>query len=77
MPVKKIDFEQSMKRLEEIVELLERGEAGLEESLALFEEGSGLMRRCAKLLDEAEQKVTMLKVGANGEPEEVPFTGEE
>ena len=37
MAEKKLTFEQSMARLEEIVKLLERGEAPLEESLALFE----------------------------------------
>ena len=77
MTAKKLSFEQSMQRLEEIVSLLERGEAGLEQSLALFEEGTGLMRRCTELLDQAEQKVTELKVGADGRPEQTPFTEEE
>lgn len=77
MAEKKLDFEQSMARLEEIVALLERGEAPLEQALALFEEGTGLMRRCSDLLDKAEQKVALLKVGPEGQPEEVPFQGEE
>ena len=78
MPAKKkLNFEQAMARLEEIVGLLERGEAPLEESLALFEEGTGLMRQCTQLLDQAEQKVTMLKVGPEGQPQEVPFDGKE
>ena len=77
MAGKKLDFEQSMSRLEEIVDQLEQGEAGLEQSLALFEEGMGLMRSCAKLLDKAEQKVSELQVKADGTPDEVPFDTEE
>lgn len=77
MAGKKLNFEQSMTRLEEIVGLLERGEAPLEESLALFEEGTKLMRSCCAQLDQAEQKVALLKVGPEGQPEQVPFDGEE
>ena len=77
MAVKKKSFEQSMARLEEIVGLLERGEAPLEQSLALFEEGTRLMRECSLLLDQAEQKVAALKVGPDGQPQEVSFDGEE
>lgn len=77
MAGKKLNFEQSMARLEEIVGLLERGEAPLEDALALFEEGTKLMRSCSELLDKAEQKVTLLKVGAEGQPEQVPFDKEE
>lgn len=77
MAGKKLNFEQSMARLEEIVGLLERGETPLEDALALFEEGTKLMRTCSALLDSAEQKVALLKVGAEGQPEEVPFAGEE
>lgn len=74
---KKPNFEQAMGRLEEIVSLLERGEAPLEESLALFEEGAKLMKQCSDLLDKAEQKVTKLTVTADGELKEVPFEGVE
>lgn len=77
MAEKKRNFEQSMARLEEIVGLLERGEAPLEEALALFEEGTKLMRNCSELLDKAEQKVMLLKVGSDGQPEQVPFGKEE
>ncbi|MBO5917280.1 MAG: exodeoxyribonuclease VII small subunit [Oscillospiraceae bacterium] len=77
MAKKTLDFEQAMTRLEEIVGLLERGEAPLEQSLALFEEGTVLMRQCSAVLDEAEQKVSLLKVGSQGQPEQMPFDGEE
>ena len=66
MAEKKKTFEQAMTRLEEIVALLEKGEAPLEESLKLFEEGTGLMKQCSTLLDKAEQKVTKLTAGADG-----------
>lgn len=68
MAEKKLSFEQAMNRLEEIVTALERGEAPLEESLSLFEEGSKLLRQCTVMLDNAEQKVTMLTSAG-----EVPF----
>ena len=76
MAGKKLDFEQSMARLEEIVGLLERGDAPLDEAMALFEEGAKLMLECTKRLDQAEQKVTLLTAGPDGQPEEHPF-GEE
>ena len=73
---KKLNFEQSMARLDEIVTTLERGEAPLEDAMKLFEEGSKLMRECTALLDAAEQKVTLLTANEAGEPEERPFQGE-
>ena len=75
MAEKKLNFEDAMDRLEEIVSLLEKGEASLEESLTLFEEGSKLMKQCGTLLDKAEQKVTKLISSAT--MEEIPFDPEE
>ena len=77
MTTKKPSFEQSMERLDAIVKQLEKGEAPLSESLALFEEGTALISSCGKMLDEAEQKVVMLKKGESGEPSELPFEGGE
>lgn len=74
---KKVSFEQSMVRLEEIVSLLERGDAPLEEAMSLFEEGAKLLRECTKCLDEAEQKVILLTAGENAQPKEEPFRGVE
>ncbi|MDY3905538.1 MAG: exodeoxyribonuclease VII small subunit [Lawsonibacter sp.] len=73
---KKMDFEGSMARLEEIVSLLERGDAPLEQAMTLFEEGAKLLRECTKQLDQAEQKVTLLTAGEDGQPVEEPFQGE-
>ena len=74
MAVKKQSFEQAMGRLEEIVNRLERGECGLDESLKLFEEGAKLAGQCNQMLDAAEQKVNLLLNGETGE--EKPFEGE-
>ena len=71
------NFEQSLGRLEEIVLHMERGDVPLEEALKLFEEGTGLVSSCTKLLDEAEMKVVLLSKGADGLPEERDFEDEE
>ncbi len=76
MEQQSMSFERAMARLEEIVRQLERGEAPLEQSLALFEEGSGLVRTCSGLLDQAELQVVRLMKGADGSPQEVPFVPE-
>lgn len=73
MAEEKLSFEQAMGRLEEIVKQLERGDAPLEQALALFEEGTGLMGRCSAQLDQAEQKVRLLLAGPEGGPVEAPL----
>ena len=70
-------FEENMLRLEAIVAQLEKGEAPLDESLKLFEEGTKLIGECRTALDKAEQQVVKLMKGADGEPVEMPFTSEE
>ena len=70
-------FESQMARLEEIVRLLERGEAPLNESMKLFEEGTKLSASLGKLLDKAEQKVTVMQENMQGELAEQPFAAEE
>ena len=75
MAAKKKRFEESMTRLEEIVSILERGESTLDESLALFEEGTKLAAACSKQLDQAEQKILKLTKGPDGEPVETPLKG--
>ena len=53
-------FEQALSELEDHVRKLDGGELSLEDSLAPFESGVGLVRECSELLDEAEQRVTEL-----------------
>jgi len=55
-----LDFEQSMKRLETIVEELESGELTLEDSIARYEEGIKLSRRLQQVLDESEKRIERL-----------------
>lgn len=66
-------FEQNLRRLEEIVRAMERGDVALEESLKLFQEGTELVRSCGKLLDDAEQQVKLVLSGPDGEPVEEDF----
>lgn len=58
-----LNYEKSLKRLEEIVEVLEEGGQPLEKTLELFSEGTALLNSCAKYLDNAEQKIITLMNG--------------
>ena len=59
------DFEQSMLALEALVARMEAGELSLEDSLAAYEQGVGLYRRCQSALEQAELRVRLLKDPAN------------
>ena len=72
-----LSFEQSLSRLEEIVRHLEKGDLPLNDSRALYEEGTGLIAACSKMLDEAEQKVVKLKKGPDRSPIETDFEEED
>lgn len=72
-----LTFEEALSRIEEIVELLDSGEASLDGSLALFEEGVGLVKMCSSKLDDVEQKVKILTKGENGRPALADFTANE
>ncbi len=69
-------FEENMQRLEMIVRAMERGDVALEESLALFQEGTMLIQNCAKLLDDAELQVKKIVAAADGSPTEEAFADE-
>ncbi len=58
---KENNFEQNLDRLEEISELLESEKLGLDESIALYEEGINLSKLCIDKLKKAELKITKLK----------------
>ncbi len=66
-------FEQSLERLEEIVDQLEGDELELEQALALFEEGVKLAQACNQRLDQAEKKVALLLKNSEGALTEAPF----
>lgn len=61
-----IKFEKALKRLEEIVEELEKGELDLDRSLQIFEEGIKMSRICSKKLQEAEKKIEILTKDESG-----------
>ena len=54
------DFEASLDQLEQLVGRMEQGEMSLEESLAAYERGVGLYRRCQMALEQAELRVRLL-----------------
>lgn len=72
---KPLELEESMKRLDEVVEKLSGEGVSLEESLALYEEGVALVRECNARLENAQRKITVLKMNADGEITEEPFEG--
>ena len=70
-------FESQLARLDETVRRRERGEAPLNESMKLFEEGTKLSASLGKLLDKAEQTVTVMQENMRGELVEQSFAAEE
>ncbi len=76
MEKKELSFEDAMKELENIATELEKGDLNLDESVKKFEEGMELSKKCSKILDEAEKRITiLLKDGDNIKEEK--FTQEE
>ena len=65
-PARKQRFEDALRRLEEIVERLESGDAPLEQSFALFEEGMRLAADCQKCLEQMRGRVEVLVRTAGG-----------
>lgn len=66
-------FEQSLKRLEEIVHQLEEGEVSLATSIDLFEEGMSRARQCNSFLHSAKERIQVLLENEQGEPILTPF----
>ncbi len=56
-----LSFEAALKQLEEIVTKLERGDVPLEESIAIYERGEALKKRCEQLLSQAEERVEKIR----------------
>jgi len=70
---KKVNFENALSKLNEIVTTMEKGELPLEKALAQFEQGVTLAKQCQEALTEAEQKVAVL-TEKNGELNSEPLT---
>ncbi len=58
--IEALSFEDSFERLEKVIQKLESGELGLDESISLYEEGVQLAEHCERQLDDAELKVSQL-----------------
>lgn len=63
---KNFSFEESVAQLEQIVQAIESGQIGLEESLAKYEQGMDLVKRCRTILDRAEKRMEVLSQSAGG-----------
>ncbi len=73
MPKTKLTFEDNIQQLESIISALEKGEAPLEECMALFEKGVRLSNDCLKMLSDAEQKIKLLTEKEDGTIAEQDF----
>jgi exodeoxyribonuclease VII small subunit len=71
--LEKESFESSLKRVEEVIAELERGDLPLEQSLARYEEGMARLNRCYSILDSVEKKIALLSKKENGTVQESPF----
>ena len=66
--IAKLSFEDALKELEQIVDKLEKGAIGLEESIAIYARGEALKTHCNELLRNAEQRIEKISLGADGRP---------
>lgn len=73
---KEMNFEESMKKLEEIATQLEKGDLNLDQSVEKFEEGIEISKKCNKFLEEAEKRITLLIQEDDGEIKEQNFVQE-
>lgn len=67
-----VNFEKTMKQLEELANELERGDLPLDKSVAKFEEGMKLSKACIEMLEDAEKKISIL-LQENGQIKEENF----
>ena len=72
--VKEISFEDSLKKIEEIVEELEKGELSLDEALKLYEEGMVFSDKCMEKLNESKQRVEKITKEGNNKYHTEPFS---
>ena len=64
-----IKFEQAVEQVEQIIEAIEAGDIGLEDSLAEYEKGMKLIAQCRAILESAEKRIAELSTNAQGELE--------
>lgn len=70
---KNITVEQAVQRMEEIQEIIQKGEISLKESVELFEEAAKLYKFCSESLTALEDRVKILSKSSDGGLEAVPF----
>jgi exodeoxyribonuclease VII small subunit len=70
---KNLKFEDAMQRLDKIVEAMESGEIGIEESIGRYEEAMQLAAHCREILDRSEQRIKKIQLDAAGKPTVEPF----
>jgi exodeoxyribonuclease VII small subunit len=66
--VSELSFEAALARLEDIVRTLEKGEAPLDQSIALYQEGDKLRRQCEARLKDAQARIEQIAFGSDGKP---------
>lgn len=71
-----LDFESALGRIETIIDQIESGQIGLEDSLAAYEEGARLIRRCRSILGRAEQRVEALTLELHAGADDSPASGD-
>jgi len=75
--IAQLSFEAALKRLEEIVRTLEGGEASLDASIELYEEGERLKQQCEARLQAAQARIEKIQFGRDGRPAGIaPFDGD-
>ena len=66
--ISKLSFEESIKRLKDIVESIEQGETPLQDSLEQYERGMGLIQHCRGILQQAEKRIEKISKSEQAEP---------
>jgi exodeoxyribonuclease VII small subunit len=66
--VASLSFERALAELEKIVDQLEKGSVGLEESILIYARGEALKTHCSNLLTSAEQRIEKITLGPDGRP---------
>ena len=77
MSEEKMSFEESLKRLDKIVQDMESGEMELDAMISAFEEGQRLVKSCSAKLNEVEKKIEKVVKGADGQIATEPFESEQ
>ena len=65
--IEALGYEAAVERLESIIEAIESGEVGLEASIAKYEEGAALLKRCRAILGQSEQKIEAIEARVLGD----------